>query len=69
MNQIQDAGLKEVSEGKRDIYHEKDSLKEAGRVLNYLDVHPGVGFMAGGTLVAGGISALIYYGSKLFRVS
>ena len=51
-----------VSEG-------RDYLKDAGRVFDYLEEHPGVGFMAGGTFAAGGIGALIYYGSKLLNVS
>ena len=51
-----------------DSGRERDYLKDAGRVFNYLDEHPGVGFIAGGTLTAGGIGALVYYGSKLVRV-
>lgn len=51
----------EIMEASREV----DYLKEAGRAFDYLENHPGVGMIAGGTLTAGGITALVYYGSKL----
>ena len=50
-----------------DLGRERDYLKDASRVFNYLDEHPEVGFIAGGTLTVSGIGALVYYGSKLVR--
>ncbi|WP_026509219.1 hypothetical protein [Butyrivibrio sp. LC3010] len=50
-------------------YPEKDRLRDAERVLNYLEDHPGTGFILGGTFTAGGIGAMIYYGSKLITKS
>ena len=44
---------------------ERDTLKVVGRVFDYLDEHPHVGAIGGGTLAVLGLGALIYYGSKL----
>lgn len=56
---------KDAVEKRSEVRQERDPLKDAGRVFNYLDEHPGVGVIAGGALTASGIGAIVYYGSKL----
>lgn len=44
---------------------ERDSLKVVEYVFDYLDEHPHIGAIGGGTIAVLGLGALIYYGSKL----
>lgn len=65
MNEMQRTNNNVETPDRVEAGQDRDRLKEVGRVFNYLDEHPGVGVIAGGTLTAGGIGALVYYGSKL----
>ena len=44
-----------------------DAITYVKRVFGFLDEHPEVGVLAGGTLTAGGIGAMVVYGIKCVR--
>ena len=44
-----------------------DAIDNAQRVIGLLDEHPEIGVTVGGVSIAGGITAVIYYGSKLLK--
>ena len=44
---------------------ERDVLAQTGRVLDYFEEHPNVGFSVCSALVAGEIMGMIIYGGKM----
>ena len=51
---------------RQDVGLERDFISEVGRVFEYFDKHPAVGFFAGCALTASGIGGCVYYGRKMF---
>lgn len=67
MNQIQkvdDCNMNVTN--RQDVGLERDFISEVGRVFEYFDKHPAVGFFAGCALTASGIGGCVYYGRKMF---
>lgn len=61
----------EVSKNPRsnevEVREKPDTLAKVKGMFGFLDEHPEVGVIAGGTLTASGISAMVVYGIKCAR--
>ncbi len=66
-NQITKKQDNKVFEKPENNNQSHDYLADTKRALDYLEEHPRLGVAAGGTLTAGGIITMIYYGSKAKR--